>query len=463
MKIVSKIKKLPFVAFCLLLLFLAFNKNEELASDDPNEAIPEEQYYRESKVAPGYSASSVNAVVFRRNSLVTFNGSQYIAFYNTAGNVILGKRKLDSDEWVVNHTQYTGNVVDAHNVISIMIDCDGYLHMSWDHHGHPLRYAKGIAPESIELGEKESMTGSMEDKVTYPEFYRMSNGDLVFFYRDGSSGNGNLVMNRYRTAQKKWERVHNNLLDGENVRNAYWQIWVSSNDEIHMSWVWRESGIAETNSNIGYAKSIDGGINWLKSTGEQCAIPIRAAEQETAWEIPIKSNLINTTSMTVDSDGNPYIATYYKPEDDNCTNCYLFYLKDDIWKRSKITNRTLDFYLGGGGTLRIPLSRPQIVCKENSGKLTLYHIYREEKFGNQIIVSKALLGDKLVWENNSISEKDMGQWEPTFDSELWKEKQELHLYGQYVQQVSGDPNNVSSAPTMVSVLEVNLEELDMKN
>ncbi|MEN8228719.1 MAG: hypothetical protein ABFS38_11255 [Bacteroidota bacterium] len=67
------------------------------------------------------------------------------------------------------------------------------------------------------------------------------------------------------------------------------------------------------------------------------------------------------------------------------------------------------------------------------------------------------LGNEMAWENNSISEKDMGQWEPTFDSELWKEKQELHLYGQYVQQVSGDPNNVSSVPTMVSVFEVQLD------
>ena len=57
----------------------------------------------------------------------------------------------------------------------------------------------------------------------------------------------------------------------------------------------------------------------------------------------------------------------------------------------------------------------------------------------------------------------MGQWEPTFDIELWKEKQTLHLYGQYVQQVSGDPGNVSSAPGIVSVFEVQLEEFDVEN
>jgi hypothetical protein len=461
LKISGNIRNLFFVTFCMLLFYPACNKDELNPGDSTDETVSGEVYYRESKVAVGYSASSVNAVVFRRNSLVTFDGSQYIAFYNSSKNVVIGKRKLDSDNWLLNPSQYAGMATDAHNVISIMVDGDGYLHVSWDHHGHPLRYAKGRSPGSIELGVKESMTGSLEDRVTYPEFYKLNNGDLLFFYRDGGSGNGNLVLNRYRTSQKKWERVHNNLLDGEGVRNAYWQIWVDPNDEVHLSWVWRESGNASTNRNIGYAKSTDGGVTWKKSTGENCTVPMKDGSHELVWDIPMSSNLINTTSMTTDSDGNPYIATYYKPSDDNCTNCYLFYLKDGKWMRSKITSRKLDFDLSGGGTLRIPLSRPLITCEEKNGKKTLIHIYRDEELGNQVIFSKALVEDQLVWESKSLSGKDMGQWEPTFDSELWKEKQELHLYGQYVQQISGDPGNASSEPSRVSVFEVQLERLNV--
>ena len=41
------------------------------------------------------------------------------------------------------------------------------------------------------------MTGKDEDDVTYPEFYRMPDGDLLFAYRSGASGRGNLVLNRY--------------------------------------------------------------------------------------------------------------------------------------------------------------------------------------------------------------------------------------------------------------------------
>ncbi len=48
------------------------------------------------------------------------------------------------------------------------------------------------------------MTGVDEGNVTYPEFYLLSGGDLLFAYRSGSSGRGNLVMNRYSLKEKKW-------------------------------------------------------------------------------------------------------------------------------------------------------------------------------------------------------------------------------------------------------------------
>lgn len=452
--------------YCLVILLSSLfiisctNPDRRDEADPVHSPLLSNQLIRESKVALGYSASSVNAVVFRRNSLVSFRDHQYIAFYDSLNSVVIGKRPLGTDDWTLHTTQYAGNTTDAHNDISIMVDGDGYLHISWDHHGHPLRYATGISPGSIEVGDKKPMTGRLENRVTYPEFYKYKDGDLLFFYRDGSSGNGNLVLNRYRTSHKKWENVQENLLDGEGERNAYWQIWVDQNDVIHLSWVWRESGDASTNRNLGYAKSEDGGVTWQKSTGEEYSLPIKDGEGELVWRIPMNRNLINTTSMTSDDEGNPYIATYYKPKEENCTNCYLFYLNEGEWKRSKITDRRLDFDLAGGGTRRIPLSRPQIACQKMDGKDILFHIYRDEEYGNQIILSKALVDTSVVWNSVSLSDKDMGQWEPTFDSELWKERSELHLYGQQVQQISGDRANPEAKPSQVSVFEVQLNNLN---
>ena len=231
------------------------------------------------EVGKGYSSTSVNTTVFRNSSLTTWGNRQYIAYYDAEGWMTLGVRFLDSKDWTLHRTAYKGNVKDAHNVISFMVDGEGYLHVAFDHHGHPLNYCRSVAPHSLELGEKEDMTGSDEKDVTYPEFYRLANGDLLFAYRSGASGRGNLVLNRYSLATRTWERVQNVLIDGENKRNAYWQLYVDAEGTIHLSWVWRETWLVETNHDLCYARSMDGGQTWYKTTGRNMNSP-------SAWIMP---------------------------------------------------------------------------------------------------------------------------------------------------------------------------------
>src|SRR5207248_1481575 len=101
-------------------------------------------------------------------------------------------------------TPYKGDAGDAHKAISVIVDGAGYLHVAWGLHNQPLNYAMGIAPGSLVLSAQKSMTGIAEDRVSYPEFYKLPKGDLLFLYRNGASGNGNLVINRYLVAAKKW-------------------------------------------------------------------------------------------------------------------------------------------------------------------------------------------------------------------------------------------------------------------
>ena len=227
------------------------------------------QQSRLVEVGNGYSQTSVNTTVFRNNSLVTQGDEQYISYYDGDGYLVLGKRKLDSDQWTLQRTQYKGNVKDAHNIISMMLDGDGYLHLSFDHHGHKLNYCRSTAPYTLELGDKEPMTGVDEGNVTYPEFYPLNGGDLLFVYRSGSSGRGNLVMNRYSVKEKKWYRVQDVLIDGEDQRNAYWQLYVDEQGTIHLSWVWRETWHVETNHDLCYARSYDNGVTWYKANGKK--------------------------------------------------------------------------------------------------------------------------------------------------------------------------------------------------
>jgi hypothetical protein len=95
-----------------------------------------------------------------------------------------------------------------------------------------LRYAKSKTPFSLELGEEQSMTGNDEAKVTYPEFHNLPNGKLLFCYRSGASGRGNMILKLYDVKTQKWTSLRHNLINGENQRSAYWQMCVGKKEFI---------------------------------------------------------------------------------------------------------------------------------------------------------------------------------------------------------------------------------------
>ena len=411
------------------------------------------------EVGTGYSQTSVNTTVFRNNSLVTHKNIQFISYYDADGYMVLGKRKLTEQTFTLHRTQYRGNVQDAHNVISMMVDGEGFLHVSFDHHGHPLHYAKSVAPYSLELTEELPMTGDDEGNVTYPEFYRLANGDLIFAYRSGSSGRGNLVINRYDVAAKKWNRVQDVLIDGENQRNAYWQIYVDIQGTIHVSWVWRETWLVETNHDLCYARSKDGGLSWERSNGEKYTLPITAQNAEYAWHIPQGSELINQTSMFADEQGNPYIATYWRDADQTVPQYRLVWLDGGEWRERKVSQRTQPFSLSGGGTKMIPISRPRLVAGRHKGRLQAYYIYRDEERGSRVTIAYANDLNNPNWVYQDLTSFSVEAWEPSLDTELWKHKKRLQIFVQCALQ--GDGERVQSfEPQKVYVLEVDRDKLN---
>lgn len=411
-------------------------------------------------VDTAWASNSVNTVVFRKNSLVTHGGWQYIAYYNAQAYVVVGKRKSGSNKWQLNTTQYKGNAADAHNCIAIMVDGDGYLHLSWDHHNNQLRYCKSVAPGSLQMTDKLAMTGSLEEKVTYPEFYSLANGNLLFLYRNGASGQGNLVMNFYDTKIKQWQQLQSNLIDGEGKRNAYWQVCTDKLGTIHISWVWRESPDVASNHDMCYAKSTDGGITWQKSTGEKYILPITAATAEYAFNIPQNSELINQTSMYADETGTPYIASYWRNQNDSVPQYRIVYKDKETWKVNSLDFRKTAFSLSGVGTKRIPISRPQIIVFTNENKKAAALIFRDEERESK--VSAAITADIVngSWTINDLTSFSVGSWEPSYDTELWKQKNRLNLFVQKTDQADGEGKS-NMPPQLVQVLEYNLK-LDIK-
>lgn len=405
----------------------------------------------------GWAKSAINTAVFRKNSLVTHNGEQYAAWYDSTSHVILAKRQLDAEGWSYRRTQLTGNTADAHNSISIMVDGDGYLHIAWNHHGSPLQYCRSIAPGSLVLTTNLSMTSTEEEKVTYPEFYRMPSGDLIFMYRDGGSGRGNLVLNRYTTKTQTWERIHTVLIDGEEQRNAYWQAYVDTQGTIHVSWVWRETPDVATNHDLCYARSRDGGNTWERSDGTPYTLPITQANAEYAQRIPQGSELINQTSMYADSRGRPYIVTYWA-DDNKIPQYQIVYHDGRSWQRQQIGQRTEPFSLSGGGTKRIPISRPQVVVERKGRRAHVIVVFRDAERGSRVsIAATSNLFRRGHWQIEDLTDFPVGAWEPTYDTELWRQEGRLQLFVQRTGQGDGERLEEVVAQEVV-VLEVGIQE-----
>ena len=391
---------------------------------------------RKMRIGMGWASNSINVATFRQSALTTHGDTQYAAYYDADGAVILARRKLNDTQWETVKTPYTGHVKDAHDVISIGVDGQGYLHMSWDHHGAPLHYVRGVAPGSLELTEPMAMTGLDENSVTYPEFFNLANGDLLFMYRDGASGNGQKMLNRYEVANKRWVVVQHPVISGAGTCNAYTnQIAIDKKGRWHLSWNWRETGDVATNHDLLYAVSDDEGKTWKKSTDEVYVLPILPTTAEIVWTIGQNHELINQCTMTVDAKGRPMMATYWRDDDSEVPQFRLVWHDGKQWRMSQVSQRTTPFSLSGGGTKSIPISRPKLAAAED-GRVLMF--FRDIERGGRASVAVSRDREYKKWDYYDLTEDDLGHWEPTYDRALWESRGVIDLFVMNAGQGDGE-------------------------
>lgn len=400
----------------------------------------------------GWAKTSVNGVVFRGSSVASFGKFQYTAYYDGAGKVVLAKRTRGSTAWTVKITSLTGTVADAHNSISIQVDGDGFLHLAWDMHGTKLRYCKSLVAGGLDMGPEQAMVGTLEASVTYPQFFRLANGNLLFLYRDGSSGSGDLTLNRYDLKTKAWTRLQTKLVDGEGARNAYWQCHIDRNGVLHLSWVWRETADVSTNHDMCYARSRDGGVTWEKSDGTAYSLPITAASAEYALKIPQKSDLINQTSIFGDAQSRPWIATYWAPAGTGIPQYQLIHHDGTAWKTQQISHRTTAFSLSGVGTKQIPISRPQLVVDATADSVDVAVVFRDVERGDRVSLMRTTNLVKNTWTVTDLTDSTVQAWEPSYDIDLWNSSRILALFVQRMGQGDGE-TSVALGPQPVQILE----------
>ncbi len=390
----------------LIALALAMFVGRAAAADDANlktERIP---------IGRAYADDGVNTSVFRDNSVITLGGYQFVTYYAPDGNVVVGRRQLPSTKWDLAVQSFKGKVSDAHNDVVLGVSSDGLLHISYDHHNNQLHYRVSETPLDVHsFGPEIPMTGQHESSVTYPQFLNGPDGTLYFFYRNGSSGNGSLCLNRYDVALKTWKAMNHPLIDGENKCNPYpWRPAIGSDGSIHIGWCWRDSPDAETNHDLCYTHSTDGGQTWLRSDGKPQATPITQENAQVVDPIRKGSNLINQCSAALDADGHPHLAQYMN-DDSGIPQYFDVWFDGTRWNKSQVSHRTKKFSISGGGSLAIPISRPEIAVSKSGA---VYFITRDAEVGGGIRLyqSRAPFDQ---WTTIDLTHENLGNWEPTYD------------------------------------------------
>ncbi len=297
-------------------------------------------------------------------SLMTHGGRQYIAYYNEDRHMTVGQRNLDEASFELytlpvfdrEEGEGTSTILnwDSHNSVTFGIDKEGYIHLSGNMHVHPITYFKSSRPNDISSLEQEmEMVGRDEKRCTYPKFMTTREGELIFHYRDGGSGNGNEIYNIYDTESGKWSRLLDApLTDGKGEMNAYAsQPSLREDDWYHMYWVWRDTPDCETNHDLSYIKSPDM-INWYNAFGQAVSIPVTIDQESVIVDpIPPGGGIINLAAKLCLDENQHALMAYHKYDEAGNLQFYVARAKDGEWISRQVTDWNYRWEFSGRGSI----------------------------------------------------------------------------------------------------------------
>lgn len=377
---------------------------------------------------PGWARNTINTSIFRGAGLVSAGGFQFGTYYENETQILLFRRTLATNEVEMHRLPCDAALSDAHNIISLGVDGDGYLHLAFEQHGSALNYRRSNAPLAIDAwSEPVAMTGQNEDRVTYPYFVTATRAEqpLLFFYRNGSAMKADVHLKRYDVVSKKWEDSESPVLSGAGLRP--WSAGpylnhpaLDGRGHLHLFFTWRTHLVGTdlvNNHNLDYARSEDWGKTWLATNGQAFRLPITPVNSETALATAPGSNLINQGGAGASKDGRPFAVCYVN--DSNGIPQYAVVWHDgQRWHNQQLLRQRTGFNLSGRGTLRLPMSRPDVVIDSDE---TAWLIFRAESTGNQM-ASLPLRGPKHRADSQLLQrlwEYDLGYCEPVIDRARW--------------------------------------------
>ncbi len=330
-------------------------------------------------VAPVWSAHPVGFALF------TQVPRQYIAFYDAQRRMTVATRMLDTTRW---HFVRLPETIgwDSHNYVTLTIDDEGYIHLSGNMHCHPLVYFRTTRPYDIDSFERiPSMVGVNEQRCTYPRFFRGAQNELLFTYRDGSSGNGDQIYNVYNLNSRTWRRLlEQPLTSGEGKRNAYLHGPKRGPDGFfHLCWVWRDTPDCSTNHTLSYARSRNL-VHWETSDGSPLNLPLTLETAEIIDPVPVGGGIINGNTILGFDSQHRSVISYHKFDVQGDTQIYNARREKDGWNIYQTSQWNYRWEFKGGGAIPFEI-RIGPVSIESKGRLSQRYNHPQHGAGQWLL------------------------------------------------------------------------------
>ena len=368
------VKKIRFDLFLCCLLFGITNVVEGCTQINNKQEI--------------YDISPVPSSFLVSFGLHTYGNTQLVVFYDTAHYMTIAARTLDSKVW--DYQRLDSKVGwDSHNNVVVKVDAKGYIHVVGNMHVSPLHYFRSAKPLDIHSMERiPQMTGKDEELTTYPVFMNGPNGEFLFHYRHGWSGNGYEVFNVWDADRQTWSRMLDEpLLDGLGERNAYMYGPVVGPDGFfHLIWVWRETIDCATNHTLSYARSKDL-IHWESIDAKEVTLPI-TLEEKSLWvdDTPPGGGLFNPGIRLSFDQAGKVLLGYHKYDEKMNTQLFLARYENGAWTKQQVTDWDFPWNFQGGGTVDIEL---HIDAPVPLGNDQIAFGYRRKDIGGKVLVLDA--------------------------------------------------------------------------
>ena len=254
------------------------------------------------------------------NKIITRDGKTHVAWLDSvADGFRVCVRTLDRAEGAWPATYTVGEAYDNHGGPALTIDAEGYLHIAYYPHHHPMRYRRSVRPNDASEWTAPEEFGK---RTTYPTLVCGADGTLYCTCRE--SGDGPWHCNLYtKKPGGAWEGPHAIMVSQHTGYSHFMEAlaWGPEFKTLHLS-TRIYSGDPARGHTVGYMRSHDHGRTWKNSRGEALDLPVTAETIDVLASASAGGGVgLRAGSVAVDANNVPYVL--YSDYDANPVEAYL--------------------------------------------------------------------------------------------------------------------------------------------